>query len=340
MRRALLSLLLAFGAGAGLAAGAYALGSVWRNTSTDAFCSRCHEMAAYFAAHGAGPHRGIPCAECHIGPGALASVQAKLRGLHFLVVHKQGGAERAPEGVVSDRACLQEGCHPSGGGDGVPWRGTWFHHSNHAASGRTDLAARLRCTHCHGLSLAAGHGTQVRPEACVLCHLAGKRLPEERPVDEACVLCHAMPATVEFGAGARLDHARARAEGHACLACHAGLDAAGMPVERTACAACHEAQAAEHIGRPGFSAYVHRRHGLLSSVRCAECHGEPAHHQPSPWQAGFPAEGLRCPHASGITKNGSPRPFVRMSCAFCHREGTAGGGGLARERCGLCHPPR
>ncbi len=49
-------------------------------TETADFCGRCHQMGPELAAYDAGAHREVACAECHVEPGVLGWVKAKLNG--------------------------------------------------------------------------------------------------------------------------------------------------------------------------------------------------------------------------------------------------------------------
>jgi nitrate/TMAO reductase-like tetraheme cytochrome c subunit len=82
-RRGLFGLMLVV---AGFAAAA-AFGTIaaisW--TDTASFCGRCHQMGPELAAYDAGPHRDVPCAECHVEPGIAGWVKAKLNGTRQLI---------------------------------------------------------------------------------------------------------------------------------------------------------------------------------------------------------------------------------------------------------------
>ncbi len=327
---------LAFLAGVGLAGGAYSLGRTWKKTSRDRFCSRCHEMHPFFAALKAGAHAKVPCRTCHLGPGAWKETKDKARGLVFLASHRMG-YEGEPQGVVPDEVCTRKGCHPGGGGDGIPWKGLLFHHSRHGNTGRPALGRHLRCTLCHGTARARGHGTAVREEACLVCHLAGRGMgSREEGEDRACLVCHDMPPTVELARGAELDHARARARGDSCRLCHPSFFPQGPPVKRKACLACHP-QGKNREDWPSWwdAAGLHKIHVLDSSLACRQCHSGMSHHLPSPWLAGLPQGARSCSHAWGRARDGAPRAFVRVACRLCHKgpEGRE----IRREACDLCH---
>jgi len=335
VRKGALPGILAFLAGLGAAAAAYGVGETWRATSEDAFCSRCHEMEPYIAAWKAGPHGKISCKVCHMGKGPAGAISAKARGLVFLAAHRAGDSG-SPQAVVPDRTCKSLDCHPEGGGDGLPWKGMLFHHSLHEKTGRKALGEGAGCTLCHGKTLSRGHGTEVREEACLACHLtAGGIRPRGSAgrEDSACLACHPIPPAVKLARGARLDHAGARAGGYGCRDCHPSFFPQGPPVERKACLACHAVAGEDPSWPPAWEAgRIHQVHLRKASFSCSRCHRPFAHRLPSPWLS---SRGGKCPHASGRKKDGSPRAFVRVDCRFCH-EGV-GGGPLRRGRCGLCH---
>ncbi len=82
-RRGILALLLVLG---GLG-GALTFGGVsllhW--TETADFCGRCHSMEPELAAYAAGPHRDVPCADCHVEPGIAGWIKAKLNGTRQII---------------------------------------------------------------------------------------------------------------------------------------------------------------------------------------------------------------------------------------------------------------
>ena len=53
-------------------------------SETEGFCSRCHTIAPEVAAHKLGVHRDVTCGECHIAPGVVGFVKAKLAGTNEL----------------------------------------------------------------------------------------------------------------------------------------------------------------------------------------------------------------------------------------------------------------
>ena len=56
-------------------------------TESTAFCSTCHVMSPEVTAHHSSPHARTECGTCHVGPGAVAAVQAKLANVRYLWVY-------------------------------------------------------------------------------------------------------------------------------------------------------------------------------------------------------------------------------------------------------------
>ena len=56
-------------------------------TDSTAFCSTCHNMDPEVTVYHASPHARTDCGTCHVGPGALAFVQAKLQNVRYLWIY-------------------------------------------------------------------------------------------------------------------------------------------------------------------------------------------------------------------------------------------------------------
>ena len=56
-------------------------------TESTAFCSLCHVMKPEYTAYHNSPHARAECGSCHVGPGALPAVQAKLAAVRYLWVY-------------------------------------------------------------------------------------------------------------------------------------------------------------------------------------------------------------------------------------------------------------
>lgn len=59
--------------------------TIAKYTETASFCGRCHTMDPELKAHALGPHRDVPCAECHVEPGIKGFVKAKINGTRQLI---------------------------------------------------------------------------------------------------------------------------------------------------------------------------------------------------------------------------------------------------------------
>jgi len=101
-----LPIVLALFATASLVAASY--------TERSSFCSTaCHEMNAYGVTWTSSVHRQVPCVKCHIKPGAVELVKAKVAALREVYVHFAGEV-KAPISVthhVPDSTCSQSDCH-------------------------------------------------------------------------------------------------------------------------------------------------------------------------------------------------------------------------------------
>lgn len=53
-------------------------------TETADFCGRCHTMRPELTAYELGPHRDLACGECHVEPGVMGWVKAKINGTRQL----------------------------------------------------------------------------------------------------------------------------------------------------------------------------------------------------------------------------------------------------------------
>ncbi len=82
-RRGLLALLLVLGGLGGIAA--FTGVSLIQWTETADFCGRCHAMAPELTAYEHGAHRDVACAECHVEPGIMGWIKAKMNGTRQLV---------------------------------------------------------------------------------------------------------------------------------------------------------------------------------------------------------------------------------------------------------------
>ncbi|MCD8511780.1 MAG: NapC/NirT family cytochrome c [Bacillus sp. (in: Bacteria)] len=80
-------------------------------TSTNEFCASCHSMAPQVYTFEASSHSNIDCVACHIEPGVVNYVEAKIFGLYELyvtVTNSERPIIHSPY-PISNEAC--ERCH-------------------------------------------------------------------------------------------------------------------------------------------------------------------------------------------------------------------------------------
>ncbi len=82
-RRGLFALLLVLSIGG--FASVYSAVSLIQWTETPDFCGRCHTMAPELQAFEAGYHKSLTCGDCHVEPGILGWVKAKINGTKQLI---------------------------------------------------------------------------------------------------------------------------------------------------------------------------------------------------------------------------------------------------------------
>lgn len=83
-------------------------------TESAGFCSMCHVMAPEFTAYENSAHARAECGTCHIGPGAVAAIQAKFANARYLWVYPTNRYERPiPSPIHSLRPVevVCEQCH-------------------------------------------------------------------------------------------------------------------------------------------------------------------------------------------------------------------------------------
>jgi nitrate/TMAO reductase-like tetraheme cytochrome c subunit len=83
-------------------------------TESTAFCTSCHTMDPEKTAYEISPHQNVDCGTCHIGPGAMPAVQAKIASVRYLWTYPLNLYERPiPSPVRSLRPVevVCEQCH-------------------------------------------------------------------------------------------------------------------------------------------------------------------------------------------------------------------------------------
>jgi nitrate/TMAO reductase-like tetraheme cytochrome c subunit len=83
-------------------------------TESTEFCSLCHVMNPEHAAYMNSPHSRVECGTCHIGPGVVPAVQAKLAAARYLWVYPLNLYERpipSPIHSLRPTTVVCEQCH-------------------------------------------------------------------------------------------------------------------------------------------------------------------------------------------------------------------------------------
>jgi NapC/NirT cytochrome c family, N-terminal region len=83
-------------------------------TESTAFCSSCHVMKPEVTAYKGSPHARVDCGACHIGPGPVPAVQAKLASVRYLWEYPTGNYPKPiPSPITSLRPVevVCEQCH-------------------------------------------------------------------------------------------------------------------------------------------------------------------------------------------------------------------------------------
>ncbi len=83
-------------------------------TESTPFCSLCHVMKPEYTAYEHSPHSRVECGTCHVGPGVMAAVKAKIENARYLWVYPLNQYERPiPSPIKSLRptTVVCEQCH-------------------------------------------------------------------------------------------------------------------------------------------------------------------------------------------------------------------------------------
>ena len=296
----ILAALLILGVAASLVAAKY--------TESNTFCGHsCHEMNVYATTWAASTHMHVNCVTCHIAPGPVSFLKAKLSGLREVWVHVTGQV-KAPIAVtrkIPNSACTRSGCHPSGSlndhitlaaglttGTGVPAPsaaagapGTFSH------KGHTKVP---HCIDCHSQLVhfpipGQAYVPTNSMTACFACHTDGPKNctychQGPHPQRGPCQDCHNLWG---WQGGKNFQHPQPLVGAHATLICEQ-CHTQGVAVKPDGCVSCHGDQ----------------HNGLKN---CVDCHVLAAW-VPSTFK--HPQEG---PHV--------PRGDEPLPCNACHRTG-------------------
>lgn len=89
-------------------------------TETAGFCGRCHTMGPELKAYAMSPHRDVPCAECHVAPGMLGFIKAKINGTKQVIEIATGTfPEPIPPPDHADLPSVEDTCMKCHSLDGI-----------------------------------------------------------------------------------------------------------------------------------------------------------------------------------------------------------------------------
>jgi hypothetical protein len=182
-------------------------------TDRSEFCRTCHEMTPHSDAWAQGPHKEVPCIECHVESGLPARFAHKFVALGEVYSHFTGDTSfprQTPPNIPNER-CVK--CHK----DLPPKLDNGFPHDLHAEKGT--------CAQCH---FDTGHAVsdQALKDAGVFnADVVPQRLNTQ---------------LVRVGAGS------ANLPGHPTVLCSKCHD-----MKATPCSSCHQHPADDHIDTKG-----------------------------------------------------------------------------------------
>jgi len=331
---------------AGLVAGVgfVALGTTLEVTSQPDFCGSCHVMRPYYESWKTSSHSNIACVDCHIPPGAGATIRKKYEALSMVTSYFTGTYGTNPWAEVDDASCLR--CHERRLLAGRELYGNvLFDHTAHLSGMRR--GKDLRCTSCHSQIVQGSH-IAVTESTCILCHFKGQTAGEGTA---RCTLCHAVPDTIVASGTHAFDHASVGRLGMNCTWCHARPAGSDGAVPRERCMTCHNDP--PRLAQYDDTEHIHRTHVSEHKVDCLNCHLEIDHVGP----ARMIETGCETCHSQGHSPQSNlyagiggrgvdPMPDPMFSagvrCEGCHID-IPGHGGTTRRAsevsCMSCHGP-
>ena len=149
-------------------------------TSSSSYCGSCHSMKQAYRSWQRGAHSSVPCAECHVPPGAVAgfkwrSKEARNIWLEYLNMQPPKDRQAPP----ATENCVE--CHPLKGLMGIPGK-IRMPHATHINQNN------LECIDCHDHTAhaAPGQSSAVSMAPCTMCH-------EQTSDPAGCDFCHYTP---------------------------------------------------------------------------------------------------------------------------------------------------
>ncbi|MBI2877116.1 MAG: cytochrome c3 family protein [Candidatus Tectomicrobia bacterium] len=311
-----------------------ALFGLYEYSTSPQFCQGCHFMRPYYESWKHSSHRKVNCMTCHFEPGALNELRGKWKAVRQFATFVTGTYTSKPFAEISDRSCLQTGCHSTRLLEGRQRfkRGILFDHRPHLLEMRRGM--KLRCTSCHSQMVIGTH-VEVTESTCFLCHFRLERQASGRKEDPSlggCPLCHGPPAGVTRVAGREIRHQDLVQRGIPCTRCHTNVVSGRGEVDRERCFDCHNQP--QKIEKMGQVELIHINHISLHRIECERCHRPIRHRIPSrlphgqgpqdscgdcheathlPQQALYLGRGGR-----GVEEMPAPKSQIGMGCTACH----------------------
>ncbi len=258
-------------------------------TSRPQFCPTCHYMESFYQSWQASKHNHISCVKCHFDPGIAGTVRGKLEGLVQVVKYvSQSYRKSKPWAEISDKSCLQSGCHETRLMEGdVLFKGVHFNHRPHLTQMRR--GKKLRCTSCHS-QIVQGDHIAVTSGTCFTCHFKpdpdihlaeDSRTPaklEEIATHRAelkkmadCKTCHRWDLMdAKQRASYRFDHTEVLEQKQECTQCHTNTVIGNGGVPKENCYKCHFEQA--RLQKYSQTGFLHEQHITKNKIECQFCH--------------------------------------------------------------------
>ncbi len=321
-----------------IVAGALAMLTVltYEFTESPTFCGICHDMEPYIESWKSSSHRDVACIQCHYEPGFLNHLRGKWRdGQLSLAYFITGKHPSKPHAVISDKSCLQDGCHKRENlKNSIHFKNVIFNHALHLEELRR--GKRLRCTTCHAQIVQGTHLTVTETD-CFICHFYGKSEGEALESCLSCAVghctsCHSEPKGDINISGYAFNHKRYIEKGVSCGECHLNVIQGDGHVPPNRCVECHDEP--EIIGIKYPSEFIHKNHVTDYKLECYRCHTEIIHHKGEiPTVAHFDSNCSKC-HVEevhlgpremykgvggiGLPSSPSRMYLAKLDCTACH----------------------
>ncbi len=235
------------------------------------FCSSCHNMDPYVESWKASSHSHVSCVTCHYEPGFFNHLLGKYRdGQVSFVYFITGKTPPKYHAEISDRSCLQGGCHTKAElPDDEVFKTVRFSHSLHLKDLRR--GKKIRCTTCHA-QIVQGDHLKVDTDDCFICHFKTEIVDGKKKSSEIseCTICHKEPPE-EIPMGDHVfAHGRYVRNGIECQSCHTDIIKGDGDVIPGKCVECHNEP--DMTESKYSSEALHLNHVTNHKIECYRCH--------------------------------------------------------------------